>query len=58
MAFAFVYMHTQQVGSSSAKITGKEELETVFRLFWNNVNQQMMDYLLFTKTEFLLFTDA
>ena len=43
MAFACVYMHTQQVGSSSAKITGKEELETVFRLFWNNINQQMMD---------------
>ena len=37
-------MHTQQVGSSSAKITGKEEVKTVFRLFWNNINQQMMDY--------------
>ena len=23
---------------------GKKELETVFRLFWNNINQQMMDY--------------
>ena len=44
MAFACVYMHTQQVGSSSAKITGKEEVKTVFRLFWNNINQQMMDY--------------
>ena len=22
----------------------KKELETVFRLFWNNINQQMMDY--------------
>ena len=44
MALACVYMHTQQVGSSSAKITGKGELETVFRLFWNNINQQMMDY--------------
>ena len=51
MALACVYMHTQQVGFSSAKITGKEELETVFRLFWNNINQQMMDYQKSNKKE-------
>jgi hypothetical protein len=44
MAFACVYMLTQQAGHSSAKMREKKELETVFRLFWNNTNQQMMDY--------------
>jgi len=44
MAFACVYVLSQQVGSSSVKITGKERAETVFRLFRNNINQLIVDY--------------
>jgi len=29
------------------KIWKKKELETVFRLFWDNINQLMVDYQLF-----------
>jgi hypothetical protein len=28
------------------KLQEMEELETISRLFWNNINQQMMDYLI------------
>jgi hypothetical protein len=44
MAFACVYVLAQQANPSSAKNAGKERAETVFRLFRNNINQQMMDY--------------
>jgi hypothetical protein len=53
--FCLYLYDTQQVGSSSAKITGNEELETVFRLFWNNINQQMMDNQFFFIRDFSVY---
>jgi hypothetical protein len=44
MAFACVYMLTQQVAPAVPKLREKKELETVFRSFWNNIYQQMMNY--------------
>jgi 2-hydroxy-3-keto-5-methylthiopentenyl-1-phosphate phosphatase len=49
MAFACVYMLTQQVAPAVPKLREKKELETVFRSFWNNINQQMMDYRMFSE---------
>jgi hypothetical protein len=37
-------MLTQQVAPAVPKLREKKELETVFRLFWNNINQQIMNY--------------
>jgi len=34
----------QQADPSSAKNAGKERAKAGFRLFWNNMNQQIMDY--------------
>jgi hypothetical protein len=44
MAYACVYVLAQLAGLSSAKNAGKERAEVGFRLFWNNINQQMMDF--------------
>jgi hypothetical protein len=43
MAYAYVYVLAQLAGLSSAKNGIKERAEVGFRLFWNNINQQMMD---------------
>ena len=36
------------------KMWEKKELETVFRLFWNNINQLMMDYQTILALRFVL----
>jgi len=46
MAFACVYVLAQQADPSSAKNVGKEKAEAGFRLFWNNINQLLVDYQL------------
>jgi len=37
-------MLTPQLALAVPKLREKKELEIVFRLFWNNINQQIMDY--------------
>jgi hypothetical protein len=44
MAYAYVYVLAQLAGLSSAKNGIKERTEVGFRLFWNNINQQMVNY--------------
>jgi len=44
MVFVCVYVLAQQADPSSAKNAGKERAEAGFRLFWNNINQLLVDY--------------
>jgi len=41
-----VYMLVLQAAPATPKMWKKKELETVFQLFWNNINQLMMDHLI------------
>jgi hypothetical protein len=40
---AFICSHSRSA-TAVQKMREKKELETAFRLFGNNINQQMMDY--------------
>ena len=51
MAFACVYVLAQQARPRSAKNGGKGRAEAGFRLFWNNINRLLMDYLYFHESE-------
>jgi len=44
MVFVCVYVLAQQADPSNAKNAGKERAEAGFRLFWNNINQLLVDY--------------
>jgi hypothetical protein len=43
LLIAFICSHSR-LAPEAPKIREKKEMETVFRLFWNNTNQLMVDY--------------
>ena len=52
MAYACFYVLAMPAYPSSAKNAGKGRAEAGFRLFWNNINRLLVDYLFLSDSMF------
>jgi|GEM_PF-2942553 hypothetical protein len=52
MAYACFYVLAMPADPSSAKNAGKGRAEAGFRLFWNNINRLLVDYLFLSDSIF------